>query len=86
LIKALEKAKGNQKLDLEFWLNSKNFDRRKKVNAVTSIYNELKIDRLTEKKADQFFERGFSNLNGLSKNKKVNSLVEFTRDLIDRES
>jgi geranylgeranyl diphosphate synthase type II len=86
LIKALEKAKGNQKKELDFWLNSKKFDKNKKVEAVTSIYNELKIDKLTEKKANQFFEKGFANLNGLSKNKKVNSLIEFTRDLIDRES
>ena len=86
LIKALEKAKGKQKKELEYWLKAQKFDKQKKVNAVTLIYNELKIDRLTEKKANGFFEKGFSNLNGLSKNKKVNSLIEFTKDLIDRES
>lgn len=86
LIKALEKAKGNQKKELDYWLNAKKFDKNKKVEAVSSIYSELKIDKLTEKKANQFFEKGFSMLNGLSRNKKVNSLVEFTRNLIDRES
>jgi geranylgeranyl diphosphate synthase type II len=86
LIKASEKAKGDRKKELAYWLSSKKFDKEKKIEAVTSIYNELKIDRLTERKANQFFEKGFSNLNALSKNKKVNSLVEFTRNLIDRES
>ncbi len=86
LIKALEKAKGKTKTELENWLGAKKFDKRKKVSAVTSIYNELKIDELTEKKANHFFEKGFNNLSSLSKNKKVNSLIEFTRDLIDRES
>jgi geranylgeranyl diphosphate synthase type II len=86
LIKALEKAKGNQKKELEYWLKTQKLDKREKVGAITSIYNELKIDELTQKKANQFFEKGFANLSGLSKKKKVNSLIEFTKDLIDRES
>jgi geranylgeranyl diphosphate synthase type II len=86
LIKALEKAKGNQKKELEYWLSAQKFDRRKKITAVTSIYDELNIDKLTEKKANQFFDKGFASLRSLLKNKKVNSLVEFTKDLIDRES
>jgi geranylgeranyl diphosphate synthase type II len=86
LIKALEKAKGRQKKELEYWLKAKIFDKRKKVSAVTSIYNEMKIGELTEKRTNQFFEKGFSGLSNLSENKKVNSLIEFTKDLIDRES
>src|SRR5258708_5357143 len=50
LIKALEKARGKHKPELEKWLASKKFDPRKKVKAITSIYNELNIRELTEKK------------------------------------
>ncbi|MBI1768698.1 MAG: polyprenyl synthetase family protein [Bacteroidetes bacterium] len=86
LIKALEKAKGNQKKELGKWLSSKKFDQGNKVKAITSIYNELDIRALTEKKMNYYFNRGFANLNRLSKNKKANSLIEFTKNLINRES
>jgi len=86
LIKALEKAKGKTKKDLEKWLSSKKFDKRKKVKSVTAIYDELGISKITETKMNQFFEQAFSSLSQLSVNKKANSLVEFARNLIDREA
>jgi geranylgeranyl diphosphate synthase type II len=86
LIKALEKARGKQKIELSNWLRAKKFDKSKKVEAVTFIYDQLRIRELTERKANHFFKKGFSNLSHLSKNKKVNSLVVFTKDLINRES
>lgn len=85
LIKALEKARGNQKKDLGKWLASGKFDKQKKVNAVTAIYNDLKIPEITEAKMNYFFDKGFSSLNQLSGNKKVNPLIEFTKNLINRE-
>ncbi|MBI3482391.1 MAG: polyprenyl synthetase family protein, partial [Bacteroidetes bacterium] len=54
LIKALEKAKGNQKKELGKWLSSKKFDQGNKVKAITSIYNELDIRALTEKKMNYY--------------------------------
>src|SRR5258708_3503160 len=85
LIKALEKARGKHKPELEKWLASKKFDPRKKVKAITSIYNELNIRELTEKKMNYFFDKGFVSLGQLSENKKMNPLVEFTKNLIHRE-
>ncbi len=86
LIKALEKAKGARKKELERWLASKKFDARNKVKAITSIYNELNIRDLAEEKMNSFFSKGFISLGQLLQNKKVNPLIEFTRNLIDRES
>ncbi len=86
LIKALEKAKGARKKELERWLASKKFDARNKVKAITSIYNELNIRELAEEKMNSFFNKGFISLGRLLENKKVNPLIEFTRNLIDRES
>jgi geranylgeranyl diphosphate synthase type II len=86
LIKALEKAKGKTKKELEKCLTSKKFDNRKKVSAVTAIYNDLGIPEITHGKMNHFFQQGFSCLDQLTVNKKANSLVEFARNLIDRES
>jgi len=86
LIKALEEAKGPKKKELEKWLAAKKFDKRKKVNSVRVIYDDLGIPKIAEEKMNQFFDQGFSCLNRLSGNKKANSLIEFARNLIDRES
>lgn len=86
LIKALEKARGDKKNQLEKWLSAKKFDKRKKVKSVKAIYDELNIPSVAEAKMNSFFDKGYSCLNQLSGNKKVNSLIEFTRNLVDRES
>ncbi|MGC4023257.1 MAG: polyprenyl synthetase family protein [Cyclobacteriaceae bacterium] len=85
LIKALELAKGKRKKELEDWIGAKKFDKRKKIQAVTSIYNELNIKEISELKMNEYFQRGFSILSSLE-NKKANSLKEFANNLIERES
>lgn len=86
LIKALERAEGKQKKELEGWLTKKEFQPEKKIEAVTSIYNQLGIRTLAEQKMNYFFEKGFRSL------KKVNAsllrksvLKNFAESLIDRE-
>lgn len=86
LIKALEKAKATKKRELEKWIASKKFDKHKKVNSVTAIYNDLGIPQIAEKKMNYYFDRGFSSLNQLSVNEKANPLIGFAQHLIDRES
>ena len=84
LIKALEKARGKDKLELNHWLVAKKFDKRKKVAAVTQLYNKLGILELTEHKAEEFFTRGFSSL-GKIENNKVDQLTDFARQLAARQ-
>ena len=84
LIKALEKARGETKQELQKWLIAKKFDNRKKVNAVTALYDRLGIQSLTEKKISEYFEKGFDGLNQLSVGEKVNTLLAFARDLAER--
>jgi geranylgeranyl diphosphate synthase type II len=86
LIKALETARGTKKKELEKWLRSKKFDKRKKVAAVTAIYDDLGISKIADTEMNRFFDRGFSSLSHLSVKEKANSLIEFARHLIDRES
>jgi geranylgeranyl diphosphate synthase type II len=85
LIKALEKTKGKQKVELEKWLTSRKFSKPKKVKAVTSIYNSLQIPSLTEQKIKYFFEKGFNCLDNLSNPSSAKQLREFVQKLIDRE-
>jgi geranylgeranyl diphosphate synthase type II len=84
LIKALEKARGSDKTELLSWVAAKKFDKKKKVKAVTEIYNRNHIAELTEQKASLFFKMGFAELDKLSGDTSL--LIAFTKDLITRQS
>ncbi|MCX8490262.1 MAG: polyprenyl synthetase family protein [Cyclobacteriaceae bacterium] len=83
LIKALEKAKGKQQKELKDWLSAKKFNAKKKVAAITGIYNELGISELTEIKVNQYFEKGFDRLKEIPNN---SPLVDFTQELMARQA
>lgn len=84
LIKAIEKAKGKDKVELTKWLSAKKFDKRKKVKAVTEIYDRANITKLTEQKVNEYFEKGFESLHQLSADKTM--IKAFAQDLIARQS
>ena len=87
LIKALEKAKGKQKTELNALLSGKKISKATKVKAVKAIYDSLGIPAMTEKKLNSFFENGFSSLELLHADlTKKQYLVEFARELIRRQS
>ncbi|MCW5911369.1 MAG: polyprenyl synthetase family protein [Cyclobacteriaceae bacterium] len=86
LIKAKEKVRGNNKRELEFWLNAKKFNRQKKVKTVTAIYDQLGIAALTEKKVAEYFSKGFEKLDALPDTPQKQNLVRFTQELINRQS
>ena len=91
LIEALNLANETQKKNLDFWLAKTTFDNNseleEKVNAVTSIYNELNIKELTEKKIQFYFDKAFKSLMQLHVTPARKQLLEgFTRDLINREN
>jgi len=86
LIKALERARGEQKLELKKWLTAKKFVEAKKIKAVTFIYDSLQISSLTEQKMKHSFEKGFACLNNLSNPQKAEYLKGFVQKLINREA
>lgn len=86
LIKAKEKARGAVKRELEYWLNAKKFNKQKKVKAVTAIYDSLGIAALTEKKVEEYFSQGFEKLNALPDSSQKQNLIQFTQELIRRQS
>ncbi len=86
LINALERAKGKNKLELSKWLSTKKFNKQQKVKAITAIYDSLGIARLTEKKIEAYFDRGFESLAKVKLSADKKHLIAFTRDLIMRQS
>lgn len=87
LIKALEKASGATKKELQEQLSLVKFNKVKKVRTIKGIYNSLDIPSLAEKKVNHYFAKGFRALDKLNiaPDKKQN-LVLFAKDLISRQS
>jgi geranylgeranyl diphosphate synthase, type II len=85
LIKAEETARGKDKKELQQWLTTRKFDKRKKVMAVTALYDRLGIQSITEKKIQAYFEKGFVGLSKLSDGTKGNPLLMFTKKLAERD-
>jgi len=86
LIKALETAKGEEKNELDYWLSQTSFDKEKKIAAVKSIYENLKIKELSAKLMNKYFDKAFKLFDGINlpKEKKKN-LLEFTESLKTRD-
>ncbi len=59
LIKALELASGSQLNELKKWIGSREGEENEdqKIAAVTKIYNQLGVKKMTEQKIDFYFER-----------------------------
>ncbi len=77
--------KEKDKAELQKWLKAEKFDLAKKVKAITALYDNLSIKSLTEKKINEYFEKGFAGLNKLSVNEAAKPLISFARDLVDRQ-
>lgn len=87
LIKALEITKGKLRSDLLTWLKAKGFRKTEKVAAVKAIYEKVGIPAAVDKKVNQYFNKGFKNLDHLNGEPgRIEELRRFTRQLIERES
>ncbi|MFM8742493.1 MAG: polyprenyl synthetase family protein, partial [Cytophagales bacterium] len=84
LIKAIEKSRGKDKTELLRWLAAKKFDKRKKVKAITEIYDRNNIAQLTEQRINDYFDKGFQSLETLSTDQSI--LRHFAQELIKRQS
>ena len=85
LLKAIEKARGKEKAELIKWLAAKKFDKRKKIKAITAIYDSIGIQAITENKIEEYFQKGFSSLEQLSVKEKAESLISFAKNLAGRQ-
>ncbi len=85
LLKALEIGDANEAL--RFWIDAKDFDKEKKVKAVTEIYNSLNIRQLAEQRMNAYFDKGLADLAKLNASAaRKQPLIELTKQLIERES
>lgn len=86
LIKAKDLAAGENSMELNKWLQAKDFNKEEKVNAVKAIYDELNIKQLTETKMNEYFEKAFKNLEDLdAPTEKKTIIKDFFNYLINRE-
>lgn len=87
LIKALELATGKRKSALDHWLSLKKFKAKEKVETIKSIYNDLNIPQLTERKVNLYFKRGFDKLEKTTVEPGAKELlISYTKNLIGRQS
>ena len=85
LLKAIELASEQQRQELEKWLNSDE-DPKDKVEAVTTLYDQLNIKSLTLQKMNEYFDKGLLALKQLSiEEERKRSLQDFIQYLIQRE-
>ncbi|MDD3079408.1 MAG: polyprenyl synthetase family protein [Paludibacter sp.] len=72
LISAIKEARGKQLSDLQFWLQTNDGNPEEKINAVTNLYNLLKVKKICEDKMSFFYEKAIANLEkvSISGNKK----------------
>lgn len=87
LIKAMEMAKGKEKADLIKWLKATKFDKRKKVKAVTAIFNQLSIEKVATNKVNNYFKKGLTSLDQLNVPARQQAeLKNFVLNLMERTS
>lgn len=86
LIKTIEEANPKQRKELNTWLTAKKYSKKEKVKAITALYDELDLHRITQRKADSFFAKGFKQLAKVGGHKKqIESLLGFSQELIARQ-
>lgn len=86
LVQALNLAEGTVREELMYWLNSTDFNKEQKIEAVKNIYNNLSIEQSTREMIRNFFDDAWRQINQLQVDKRaLIPLKEFTRYLIHRE-
>ncbi|WP_266369371.1 polyprenyl synthetase family protein [Tellurirhabdus rosea] len=87
LIEALQQAAGPLRDELTGWIARTEFDKAEKVQAVTRIYDQLGIRQLTEQRINNYFAKGFQNLEQIAVDPARKALLlDFAEQLIGRES
>jgi len=84
LIQALKRARGKKATELNRWLKAKKFDKRKKVAAVTAIYESVNVREITESKIQEYLDRAYDSLDKLSV-KDTTALRSLVDSLAGRE-
>lgn len=85
-IKANELSNATQKSILQEWCNKKDFNPVEKVNAVKSVFTELKLNTLLESEIENYYSKAFALIsNTCPENKKAEAFIAFIKTLMKRE-
>lgn len=85
LINALLKAEGEDKAELERWINATEFNREEKVSAVTALYNKLGIDKMAKDKIEYYFAQSRKFLDAVSVAPELKEeLLSYTAQMMKR--
>lgn len=86
LINALQKADSENKKCLQNWIAKSDFDAGDKIKAVTSIYTQIGVKALCEKKMDEYFTQGLNCLEKVSVSPdKKKIITQIANQLMSRE-
>lgn len=84
MLKAMEL---DQSGELDVWLNNKNVDSLKKVEAVKRIYTSLKVDQLAFQLMDEYYQKAISSLHKINASEELKiPILEFSEALMKRSS
>lgn len=85
MIEALKKASPSEKEELTSWLTKKAFDKEEKIQAVTSIFDNLNVKELTRKRIIDYYKRALANLKHLNRpDDRKTELLNFASFLMSR--
>ncbi len=86
LINAINKAEGEEKTELQKWINAEEFDREEKVKAVTRIYNHLSIDKMAKAKMEEYYQVALNALSAVNvPEERKTPLLDFAKKMMKRE-
>ncbi len=86
LLTALEKAGGENKSDLDFWLGNRGGDAAEKVKAVTLIYDKLGVREAAENKMGALYRDALAHLDALPlRDEQTKPLRELAAMLTERD-
>ncbi len=85
LLKALEEANKSQEAELYHWMRSEDVDPNRKVQAVTTIFADLKVKEQAEKVMWSYYDLALDCLSRIEVNQsKKDYLIHFAQTLIKR--
>jgi geranylgeranyl diphosphate synthase type II len=85
LVQALERATGDKKVELQHWLNRKQFIREEKIAAVRNIFLDLNLEHETSLIIKSYYLRGLEMLAKVSvRDERKRILMEFSDLLLQR--
>jgi len=85
VIQALKAASAGQREELTGLFESKNVDRNEKIKGVTSIFNELNVKEMTEKRIKAYYKLAITSLKNLNRPEdRKTELYNFASFLMNR--